>query len=65
MREQDLENCPCCGEKGVELFDPCPVCGWWNDYAQAANPDFAEGENSMSLNEARAAWRAKQKTKAA
>ena len=66
MREEDLENCHCCGHKDVELFDICPVCGWCNDPANTAYPD-EEGlpNNDMSLNEARAAWKAKKKKKAA
>ena len=65
MHDVSLELCPCCGKAQVGLFDPCPVCGWWNDYAQSADPDFADGENKMSLNEARAAYRAKQKNEPA
>ena len=38
-------------------MDFCEVCEWANDYAQAADPDFKHGENHMSLNEARKAYR--------
>ena len=63
MRGEELEICPCCGEVKVELFDSCPVCGWWNDYAQTLDPSFVGKENDTSLNEARAAWKAKQAAK--
>ncbi len=59
MGEVKKDICPCCGEAEVGSFEPCPVCDWWNDYAQSDDPDFAEGENGISLNEARAAWEKK------
>lgn len=56
------ENCPCCGEVMVDLYETCPVCGWCNDEAAKYNPDEPNlVENEMSLNEARAAWKAKKK----
>ncbi|MBQ9376834.1 MAG: hypothetical protein IJU05_03405 [Schwartzia sp.] len=56
------EPCPCCGEAEIDVFEECPVCGWCNDPANTAYPD-EEGlaNNEMSLNEARAAWKAKKK----
>ena len=60
------EPCPCCGEAMVHDFETCPICDWCNDYAQTDNPDLANmPNNDMSLNEARAAWQAKKKKKAA
>lgn len=52
-----MVKCPCCGKSDVDDFDTCPVCGWANDYAQAADPDLEHGDNTMSLNEARKAWK--------
>jgi len=49
--------CPVCGKSRVGDFDICPVCGWSNDYVQAEDPDFKHGDNCMSLNEARKAWK--------
>lgn len=49
--------CPCCGKSKVGYFDICEVCGWSNDYAQAACPDLPHGDNAMSLNEAKEAYR--------
>lgn len=49
--------CECCGKAQVVAFQTCPVCGWCDDYAQSENPDLRGGENKMSLNEARKAYR--------
>lgn len=34
-------------------YDICPVCFWEKDKAQERDPDYADGANSISLNEAR------------
>ena len=51
-------KCPVCG-KGIitEPFDECPVCGWADDPFQEEAPDEGGGNNTMSLNEARKAWK--------
>jgi hypothetical protein len=54
--------CPCCGHLTLE-FDPgdyeiCPVCYWEDDPVQSNDPDFKPGANKVSLNEARANYRA-------
>lgn len=50
--------CACCGKtSGLGWFDICDVCGWSNDYAQVAHPDMTHGDNTMSLNEAKEAYR--------
>lgn len=49
--------CPVCGKSRVGHFEICPVCGWSNDFVQAEDPDFKHGDNSMSLNEAKKAWK--------
>jgi len=51
------ETCPCCGKTKVGCFEICEECGWSNDYAQAAHPDMKDGDNEMSLNEARKAYK--------
>ena len=66
MYETPLGLCPCCGKVQVGLFDTCPECGWCNDYANTIHPDKRNlANNEMSLNEARAAYRAKQKNEPA
>jgi hypothetical protein len=49
--EEDLKENP----------DPeqCPKCKWIDDDAQERNPNLAEGPNTLSLNDYRAAWRKK------
>ncbi|UWV47189.1 CPCC family cysteine-rich protein [Acetivibrio thermocellus] len=51
--------CPCCGYKTFispppNTFDICPVCYWEDDGVQYAKPDYANGANKISLNEAKA-----------
>ncbi len=63
-KRDNLVPCPCCGEGMVEAgheFDICDVCGWEDDNLQFSRPDYKGGANKMSLNEARAAWKAKKK----
>ena len=53
--------CPCCGflaltEPPPGTFAICPVCFWEDDNVQFADPDYAGGANSMSLNEARQSY---------
>lgn len=59
---ENLVACPCCGiglvEEGHE-FDICEVCGWEDDDYQFNHPDYHGGANRLSLNEARAAFKAK------
>ncbi len=57
--------CPVCGEHTLNergAYEICSVCGWEDDPAQAADPDFAGGANRESLTQARAHWRGKQQT---
>ena len=52
--------CPVCGKYDfVYSFSngECPVCGWINDSYQEENPGEGYYENTMSLNEAREAYR--------
>lgn len=58
-----MHPCPCCEnhslpEPAAGAFAICPVCGWEDDVAQLADPDFAGGANRLSLREARAAYQA-------
>ena len=58
--------CPCCGEhyfSEEDFFEICPVCGWEDDGLQRDEPDFEGGANVMSLNQARAAWKAGKQVK--
>ncbi|MGN6317218.1 CPCC family cysteine-rich protein [Trinickia sp.] len=65
MREKEgcpLHPCPCCGQSTLcdrGSYEICRVCGWEDDPIQSADPDYAGGANSTSLNEARARWRPK------
>ena len=51
-------KCPVCG-KGIILdaWEECPVCGWLDDPFQEEQPDMDGGNNKMSLNQARKAWK--------
>lgn len=52
--------CPVCREFEFECKgsdDICEVCGWQDDILQELNPDEECGENQMSLNQAREAWK--------
>lgn len=56
--------CPCCGEKTLcfdDEFDICEICGWIDDPLQHDDPDDTEGQNPMSLNEAKSLWAKQQK----
>ena len=55
-------GCLCCGCWTLEEAPPgtfaiCPVCGWEDDNVQAADPTYAGGANTMSLEQARASFR--------
>jgi nitrogen fixation-related uncharacterized protein len=55
--------CPCCGyltlgEEPPGTFYICPVCFWEDDNVQYDDPDYKGGANEMSLNEAKASFRA-------
>lgn len=52
-------KCPVCGKfyfDGPHDLDICPVCNWSNDEHQLRNPNL-KLTNSMSLNEAREAYK--------
>lgn len=60
---QERFPCPCCGHRTLDepppgSFECCPVCGWEDDNVQYDDPDYAGGANSVSLNTARANYRA-------
>ena len=57
-------KCPVCCKYEFEYdndYDVCETCGWENDGVQLDDPDYSGGANDISLNEARAAWAAKDK----
>jgi len=59
--EMDIDEemkCPCCGKTLVREYDICEVCFWQNDLVQFMNPDSIRGANKMTLQEARAAYKA-------
>ena len=48
--------CPVCGKYHFEekdAFEECPVCGWVDDLVQRINPDYKNGFNRISVNEAK------------
>jgi hypothetical protein len=54
-----LEACPCCNALEIDeigQYEICAVCGWEDDPVQSANPDYAGGANTLSLNAARSKW---------
>ncbi len=60
MDDEGEHKCPVCGKYMFEFrgsFDICPVCGWEDDNLQAAEPDYEGGANTMSLNQARQAYK--------
>ena len=62
MATEEFLPCPCCGEGLVEeehLYDVCEICGWEDDPVQFDDPDYRGGANTMSLNEARAAFKSR------
>lgn len=51
--------CPCCGNQVFSecgSYEICPVCHWEDDPIQLRDPDYAGGENAISLNSARNKW---------
>jgi ribonuclease HII len=55
--------CPCCGNLTLPVEPPgtfslCEVCWWEDDPVQFADPDYEDGANAPSLNQARALFRA-------
>ena len=63
LNEEKEYPCPCCGF--LTMFGPvrhtfgiCSVCGWEDDEVQCDDPDFAGGANTVSLNQARANYKA-------
>ncbi len=50
-------KCPVCGKTELEEDgDVCDVCNWFHDIFQEKYPDEENGENEMSLNQAKAAY---------
>ena len=58
--KNDRHLCPVCGKFYFDSWDSmdyCEVCDWGDDAIQENDPDYKGGENKMSLNEAREAWK--------
>lgn len=55
----EKHKCPVCGLTEFEeegSYDLCEKCGWWDDPVQDRDHDYKGGANSMSVNEAIAAY---------
>jgi hypothetical protein len=53
----DETICPVCGKYHFEesgIYDECPICGWVDDTLQRLEPDYSDGYNRISANEAKA-----------
>ena len=55
--------CAVCEKEFVleDDYGGCTVCDWMHDPVQEDDPDYRGGANRKSLNEAKAAWAAKDK----
>lgn len=59
--EEKIFPCPVCGTVAFPYkgsWDFCPRCHWQDDVYQEQYPDEEDCANKMSLNQARAAYRA-------
>ena len=55
----EAHKCPVCGEYTFEEWNSleiCEVCGWQDDAVQQNKPSYRGGANTMSLDEAKAAY---------
>jgi hypothetical protein len=56
---EEYKPCACCGAKTIPIGSVnaiCEICGWQDDRTQNSNPDYTNGVNKMSLNQAKQAW---------
>ena len=52
-------KCVCCGEYTIPVnteYEKCPNCDWIDDKFQNTHPDSTEGQNTISLNDAKRAF---------
>lgn len=61
MKETNSIPCPVCGHGKLDEYDICDVCGWENDPIQLEHPNLEGGANEMSLEQARKAYRNKER----
>lgn len=55
-------QCACCEKYTIieiDNFEVCPVCGWEDDGVQRDNPEYPNGANRISLNQAKEAYKKK------
>lgn len=62
METNKLFPCYCCGNLTLDYdngnsFDICDTCGWEDDGVQNDDPEFRGGANTMSLNQAKEAFK--------
>lgn len=58
-RNDRSDICPVCGKyhfSEPNTYEMCQVCGWFDDPLQFEEPDYAGGNNALSLNEYRKKW---------
>lgn len=56
------KKCFCCGENSIPAkteYTVCPICGWIDDPYQNKHLDSLDGENAISLKEAREIYKRK------
>lgn len=49
-------KCACCGEYTIHIgtkYEICSICGWIDDPYQNKHPDSLDGENALTLSQAR------------
>lgn len=56
---EEKHKCPLCGEYTLDelnVYDYCDNCGWFDDPYQRKNPDYDDGRNDLSFNDAKKAF---------
>jgi hypothetical protein len=59
IQPEIFKPCACCGVKTIPEGSNhyvCKICGWTDDEIQNSNPDYVQGINKISLNDAKKSW---------
>ena len=57
-----MKKCSCCGENTIPVgteYLVCPICGWIDDSYQNKHPDSLNGQNTITLKDARKIYKRK------